>query len=128
MLPPPAAKWPSPPFLAPGRLQGPDARRADGEDWPTLGLGPHDRERRRLGDGVFLRVHDVLLDILRPHGEEGTEAHMEGHEGLLDALGLEGGEYLLREMEAGRRGGGRARIGGIDGLIALGVIPLVPPS
>ena len=78
------------------------------------------RRAGRLGDLVPLAVDVVLVDELALQRAEGVEPDVEGHAGAADAIGLERGEQLRREVQAGGRGRRRTWRAGVDGLVALG--------
>ena len=91
------------------RLEHAHRRRADGEHAlggadPLPRLGPH---------RVALAVQLVLLERRRRQRPEGVEADVER-----DALDVEPLEQLGREVEAGGRSGGGARLVRVDGLVA----------
>ncbi len=74
-----------------------------------------------MGHAVALGVHHVVLGPLGGDGAEGAEPDGEVHGVDLHAAAPARIQHLLGEMEAGGGGGHRPRVGGVDGLVALGV-------
>ena len=81
--------------------------------------GPDPSPGLRL-DAVPLAVDRVLLDRLGRQRPERVEPDVER-----DPLVVEAREQLGREVEPCRRGGGRARLVGVDRLVALRVVRLL---
>ena len=89
------------------------------------GLGLPDALGGLLADGVPLAVHLVIGDLILHHGAEGAEADVQGHFSDADALGADGIHQLRGEVQTGRRGGGAAKLLGVDGLILALVFELL---
>ena len=66
-----------------------------------------------------LAVHMVFQNLLRLHRAEGAKPNMEGDKGRIHALCPDGIQQLLRKVQTGSGGCGRANLPGIDGLIPL---------
>jgi hypothetical protein len=65
-------------------------------------------------------VDVVLVDVLAFERPEGVEPDVERHAGARDAAVLQCRQQLGREVQAGGRGGGRARRTGVHRLVAVG--------
>ncbi len=70
-------------------------------------------------------MHVVVFDALHAHRLEGSGAHVQGDERGLHALGGNGLQQRLVEMQAGSRRGYGAQALGVDRLITLAVGPLI---
>ena len=81
-------------------LQRAHARRAHRRGMASVG---QELLKRLASDGDILRVHRVALYIFRLHGLERSRSHMERHFLAVDAVGINVGEHLLREVEPRRR-------------------------
>jgi hypothetical protein len=66
-------------------------------------------------------VHGVVGKVFGLDGLEGAGSHMQGDAGALHALGLQGGQNGLVEMQGGGRCGYGTRVGCEHGLVALAV-------
>ncbi len=111
----PAARGPAPR----GRLQDPDARRADRHDPATLAPGLGQRRPRRPGDLEPLAMDAVLVDEVALERPERVQADVQRDRRTPDAGGRESFEQARREMEPGGRRGGGARWPRVDGLVPL---------
>ena len=70
-------------------------------------------------------MHLVVGCVVGLHRQEGAGADMQGDEAALDALCIERGKKLGREMQAGGGGGHGALFPGIDGLVVVAVALVV---
>ena len=91
------------------------------DDPPSPGLGAVDDIRRLLADLAELRVHLVVLDVLRLHRAEGAQAHMEGDRGKDHAFFPDALHQLRGKVEPGRGGGSGTRFPAIDRLVPVRV-------
>src|SRR5439155_25146443 len=87
-------------------------RRPDGEH----ALGTADPRPRRGRDLVALAVDAMALEPVLAHRPKRVEADVER-----DALDVEAGEQLRREVQSRRRRGSRAGLARVHGLVALRV-------
>ena len=99
-------------------LERADRGGADGDDLAQVGPQPFDR---RAADGDEFRVHLVAGDRLALHRLEGAGAHVQRHLLAADAVGVDVGQHLGREVQPGGRGGDRSLDLGIDGLVGAQV-------
>ncbi len=99
-------------------LEGPDHRRADGDD----ALGPLDGVHRRLGDDVALGVDRVVLHPFGPDRGEGAETDFQVDLRHRRPGGDATVEHVRGEVQAGGGGGGGARTAGEHRLVALRVV------
>ena len=98
---------------------------AHGDDPAALFLGLADDAGGLLRDDAKLRMHLMVLDLLRLHRAEGAQAHMQRHVAQLHALGGDLLHQFLGKMQPGGGGSGAADFPGIDGLIPLAVLQLL---
>ncbi len=107
-----------------GALQKAQGRGADRDD-PAAPRA--DRVEGVRGGGVDvsdLGVHAVLCGVLRLHRQEGAGADMQRDVVPFEAGGVEGGQQILGDVQAGGRRGDSAGLAGIDRLV-VGRVPLI---
>ena len=69
-------------------------------------------------------MHDVVGQVVHPHGLEGAGAHVQGDESAAYALRRELIQHGLVEVQAGGGRGHGAGLAGVDGLVAAVVVGL----
>src|SRR5262245_30991139 len=109
------------PVVAGDGLERPGRGRPDGDD-PAAPL-PRlaDRGGRPLLDPEPLRLDPVVGEVRRSHRLEGARPDVESQAADPDAPGLDLREERFREMAPRGRRRDRARMPGVDGLVALEV-------
>ena len=106
--------------LAQAGLGGAEGGGADAESRALVAEGGEGGR----GDAVGLAVHAVVGERAGVDGLEGAGADLEDEVAEAVAFGLQAGDQLRGEVEAGGRRGGGAALGGVgvDGLVARGVV------
>src|SRR5271170_6208569 len=80
-----------------------------------------ERGRRRLIDAAPFGGHVMIVSVLDPDRKERAGAHVQCDAVKRRAFGENSSDELIREMQAGGRGGDRARLVGEDRLVARAV-------
>ena len=100
-------------------FKGAAAGGADGEYPASARLSLVDYRGGLGGQVVVLRVHMMLLDVIRLDGAEGAEADMERDETYPDAFFFDLFKQLGCEMQTRRGRCGAALLLGVDGLVSV---------
>ncbi|MDT4832384.1 hypothetical protein FQZ97_659400 [compost metagenome] len=101
-----------------GRFQGAQRSRADRDHAAAAGARLAHGLGQFLGDGIPLRMHLVLGQVLGAHRLEGAGTHVQRQEGAAHAGGIQPREQRVIEMQARGRCRHGARIARVDGLVA----------